>query len=1452
MKQSTINNVNSNSTDDFGPKYYSTAQILDKELKMLLDCGSQVTIISATDCPTTVLERLAPASISLTAYNDSQIEILGVFQTDIQIGQIKISQTPVYVTNHAYQPILGTTALHTLSVDFKNKQISMGHIKETIYQSVIKTPTDNFQLKVQSQPDANQEHQLLAEHEVTIAPRSEVIIKTVTNSNFADYGVFVTEPETNQVKNCIIARSISRLSQTHQSCIVRLCNVSTEIITIQKNDPIVCISQIESIRKKTTSAAPGFLSKIQIGNIDQQDRTKIKDLLIKYQSVFADDNDELGHIKTVHFDLDTGSAAPISQNKYKTPYFLRNELKSIIDRNVEIGLMEPCSSPWAAPVLLVKKPSGKWRLVCDYRQLNKVTTSDQYPLPEINDCVNELAESRFFSATDLCAGFHQIPTTEKAKKKLAIITDFGQFTWRRMPMGAKNCPAVFQRMMDSVFTSMPTSSLVIYLDDILCHSKTIDEHLIRLEEMFQILEKNQLQIRPDKTLIAQDEIKFCGYRIKNGQKYPNTDKIQAITDLRIPKNKKEAQILFGMLNYHRIFIKDFSKKAAPISTTYHAKNKFQWTNAADQAFKQLKSEISNITLTLKIPVMSKAKFVLETDASDSGFGGTLYICQHKEVHTTHSAHCLRPVEYMSKQFTPAQRKYYIQEKELFAGKEAMRKWRYYLLGRKFDWLIDNACLKWAYRIRSTKLRISQWLAEISEMDLNTVLRKSSQMKVTDCLSRQFAEINAVRVSQSEIAQYQENDETLKQVRNFLVSDRWPNQPSDDIAFFKKRRAQFLFGRHGELLCHDHDQLKLVIPKCLEQELIKTYHDEVGHPGIQKTTEDLEAKYIWINMQTQIIDFIKTCSNCQRMKPNLRPRKPPLGESETPDQPFQLLAFDLIGPLSMTERESQYALVGTDLFSKRIDAVPLTSKRSFQIAHEIAKICLKNPNLPKTILTDHGTEFQEVSTFCTDRGIYHAKSPPYHPSTNGAVERMNQTLKNRLLDPNNSADWDILLPEITHAINSSQNFVTKMTPFEIETGIRGQNIHDQIDYDGTEPTSNLEQSRQTAKNRISREKLSRTAKYANETFIPYNVGELVLTKNHLSKLPRYIGPYTIIKTRGSGYSYELQDTYSQRIIIRQAEELKPYKLRNPPETARNDSTNRSEDTTYSAMPDNLPSTAYFEDDFEINFFPPLNTDPAATRPNPSEETNISLEEPNLEIPPDNNSSTGETPNASFSDQSLLFSDENLPSPATSDNEDNPTEEQFESTRIVTPASEPSVDTQSHSSDNSRPISPGFILRKKQTGRISPTNTAEFQLKLYEMRTNEIQDLADLFNITVSGTILTKKHQIDEFFRLHYPDHPRTDKGHLVFQATFNPCEQTALMEMSTIELEAIIKAYELPKQKLFSSKDLYTHVKKQLLKKFPNAQLENGDIVFKRRRNKNPDAHHEHGSTISITDGDQPK
>lgn len=443
------------------------------------------------------------------------------------------------------------------------------------------------------------------------------------------------------------------------------------------------------------------LNDITIGSKNPDSIAELKRIIKKHIRCFALDDEQLGTTSQVEYDIDTGDSSPVAQQRYRCPYYQREAMKTIIQNNVEKGLMKPCSSPYAAPCLLVKKPNGSWRLVCDYRKLNNVTTSDHYPLPLIPDLVDCLSKSKVFSAADLFTGFHQIKCSERAQEKLAITTEWGQFTWLHMPMGGKNAPAVFQRLMDNVFRSIPQDQLIVYLDDLLVHSQNEHDNLSQLDNVLGILGRSNLKIRAKKTEFLTPCVKFCGFIIEDGSRYPNPEKVAAIKELCSPRSKQEAQRLFGLLNYHRNFIPNFAKKAAAITESY--RKSFHWTKSAEQSLTLLKNEICNAALQLTIPNIQNACYVLETDASKTGYGCCLYICTQESPDHQHSRNCLRPVEYESKMFNQAQMNYGTMEKELLAGRQALRKWSHYLLGRRFTWITDNSCLTWAYKIRSRKL-----------------------------------------------------------------------------------------------------------------------------------------------------------------------------------------------------------------------------------------------------------------------------------------------------------------------------------------------------------------------------------------------------------------------------------------------------------------------------------------------------------------------------------------------------------------------------------------------------------------------------------------------------------------------------------------------------------------------------------------------------------------------------
>ena len=740
-----------------------------------------------------------------------------------------------------------------------------------------------------------------------------------------------------------------------------------------------------------------------------------------------------------------------------------------------------------------------------------------------------------------------------------------------------------------------------------------------------------------------EKIIFCGYEISNGKKRPNPAKVEDVRQLKNPTCKKTAQKLFGLLNYHRSFIKDFATIAAPITKCYGGKNAFNWTKEAEKSLDELKQEICSKAMELQIPIAAKSKFVLETDASETGFGACLFVCieensekhrkqqhwreqhqlqhippqqqhgqqlqhhfqqqrhddqqqqqpqigknnnlhrhqhqnqllqhnleqahqqqrhleqQHRHLQPVqmeehkHSNKCLRPIEYFSGKFTDSQQNYYIQEKELYAGKEALKKWQHYLLGRTFDWRMDNACLKWAHRVRSCNRRISQWLAEIQEFDPKIILTPSTDMKITDCLSRQFVETNMLSIRKREMCNLQENDPVLKKIRKYVAEDRWPRKPSQNEKTFARNRQFLTFGQEGELVFRTESETKLVPPNSIKDDLIQVYHDQNGHPGEKQLTQQLQRNYFWPGLVREVQNFVKTCHNCQIRKPNLKPEKTPHGLSFTPKRPFEMLAIDLIGPLPITNRANKFALVVVDTFSKFVYTWALQTKEMRPIAAILRKLIFSKPKRPRFILSDNGTEFRLIPDLCAELGIKHNAAAPYHPQTNGAVERTNQTLKNRLF-VTGSEDWDLKIDQVTHGINCSNNAVTRISPFQAEMGVNGDIFGDNIEKD-EEEIGNLNEERIRTFERLLEEKDIRTAKMDNPAYEGFQVGQKVLARNLHKRAPnhpislithRYTGPYTIIERREQGLTYVIRNDETGATTIRHAIHLKYYHQREFPE------------------------------------------------------------------------------------------------------------------------------------------------------------------------------------------------------------------------------------------------------------------------------------------------------------------
>ncbi|KAJ9509747.1 hypothetical protein QJQ45_011393 [Haematococcus lacustris] len=371
-------------------------------------------------------------------------------------------------------------------------------------------------------------------------------------------------------------------------------------------------------------------------------------------------------------------AKPPARPSYRMSKPEHDELRRQITDLLAKGLIEPSSSPFAAPVLFVQKKSGELRMCIDYRQLNKITIRDQYPLPRIDDLFDQLARKTVFSSLDLQASYHQIRIPAEDVPKTAFRTPEGHYQFKVLCFGLTNAPATFQRVMNEAFAEVINDYALVYLDDILVMSKDSEEHLVHLRRVFDLLRKNKLYAKLSKCEFMKRTLMFLGHIISAQGISVDPCKVTAISNWPVPTSLKTLQSFLGAANYVRKFVHNFSTIAAPLTNLTGPKNDSfpwkSWPQAELDAFNALKQAIANVPM-LKLPDHSKP-FQVHCDASLEGIGAVLMQDGY-------------PLAYYSRKLIPAEVNYTTGEQELLALVSACQQWRCYLEGVPFTLYTDH-------------------------------------------------------------------------------------------------------------------------------------------------------------------------------------------------------------------------------------------------------------------------------------------------------------------------------------------------------------------------------------------------------------------------------------------------------------------------------------------------------------------------------------------------------------------------------------------------------------------------------------------------------------------------------------------------------------------------------------------------------------------------------------------
>ena len=1130
--------------------------------------------------------QIQKSIIDIKSYSDDDVGVFGFIDTKLVINNESWGPIRFHIVPNHLSSILGSNFIedNEIAIILKRRKL----IKHGPVDRFVNLTLESNNIRANEIKGEEHYFDAISETTFTFKGRSETIIDLRVHG--------LENPKTLFFENSNFLNSRLELVPSLQ-----IVDKDSNIFRLLVINPLECsikipagtvfvklyeVAEIGQIRAEATQKTEEILSKIRIGSIPGELHERFRKLLTEFSFLFLDEEDILPVSKVAKFSIDTGNNLPVSLNPYRTPYSVRSELKKILEDFERNDLIEKSSSPWNSPAILVRKKTGGFRLVIDYRKLNSITSQINHPLPVIEDVLNNLHGSCIFSVLDLKKGFHQLEVEDSSKEKTAFSTEFGQFVWKRMPMGTRNSPSVFARVMDEVLKDVPKSEICCYLDDCLIHSSDNEAHFKNLRKFFIICANNNLRLNAKKAVFFEKKVDFLGFEVEDGNIRPSEDRIEAIRNRACPRNRDEALSLYGALSSHRRFIENFADLALPISQTY--RGNFQWTQRAQEAFEEIKRIICSRALELYLPPSQGATFVLESDASERCLGGVLYFCEENRLGHDHDVGCLRPVAYFSQNLTEAQIKYVTMEKELLAGKLCFERWAVYLSYREFDWITDNSCVRYAQSLKTKNIKIQRWLAEMQGYSYNLIQRKSKRMKISDYLSRsqsQEVKINQINVDKNRLIEMQKADETLGIVYNFVKIDRWPNKFDPKIAGFKRWRELLKIQESGELVLHDPlDFDRICVPESLKLEIIEEYHCS-QHTGIEITFKRISKKYFWLDMKSSISNFIRSCHYCQTSKPCNNPNKPPLGKFKTPSAPYEALAFDLVGPLRETDDGNIFILTCIDLFSKRVYAEPLACKEGQYLLGVFKKILFANPHFPRSVLMDNAREFNKLASYLTEKGIEPHYSPPRHPQSNGLIENFNRSLKSRLRARCKLENWDKFLYEVIHDCNSSDHSVVQMSPFAVEFGIiDAHNINDSS-FRSYGARKYIEHK--TIREKIEAEKDNRVKKFENPKFREYEIGDKIAIANFRSKFPPFLGPMTVSAKSKNGTKYTCVEDKSGKEFSRHANDIRSYILpdyetetqaeevsRSPePQTVRPDSNFENNEDNFSTFISPYFSTNY---------------------------------------------------------------------------------------------------------------------------------------------------------------------------------------------------------------------------------------------------------------------------------------
>ena len=888
-------------------------------------------------------------------------------------------------------------------------------------------------------------------------------------------------------------------------------------VKILKNSSLGFISPIEVDQEENERQTQSYLEKINsisdehrcqvVEDLGLQRNPLLKEnpeiqkkaiaLVMEYADIFGEKGKkEVGVTEMVEFDIKLKEGArPVKQKIRPLNPHQKESLKKQMETWKKEDIIEESISPWGSPMVPAKKAGGapgEIRWAIDYRALNSVTIADSYPIPNIDEVLERLAGSKFYSALDAAAAYHTIPVEKNSRPLLAFLTPMGLYQFSRMPFGPKNSGAVYARFVDMILQKIRSPNVVAYIDDILVFTKNLENHLKELKSVFEAHRIAGIMLRSKKTKLFTEETKYLGFDVSSKGIKMRRSYVEKILDWPRPTSTAQLRTFLGFTSYYRSFIKDYSNLTNEMNGMRMGKN-LEWSDEIDWKFKELKKRFEQMPLRSYPRYDIDEPFRVTTDWSQKNMAGVLSQIQ-EGMERFIAAHGRKCSKYEAN--------YPSTKGELGSIMSCLRKWDHILKYRKFLLFTDSKALKYIQTLKQPSGIWFRWLQELQSYDFEVIHKPGKENTNADSLSRcdhlpepteeeakeaadeyvgrlcsmceeeyiktlyryiqelddedriiEIAEAESKGIKEmhdfgrdvtpEHVIRAQKEDPIVAEVRSWVQEKRQPDKEElkgkeeelkhyAQVADALEIQDDILYYPYKLNHLGGKKSYRMVMPKEIRNSVFYWSHQSAtaGHFGQTATVLRAQSKFYYPGMSQDLKRRVENCGDCLVKKGKVKLRDGPHKPQKT-GYPGQRIYVDLIGPLPETGKMERYILSVEDGFTRHANAYPIPNKEAATVARVLIDEYCSDFGFPVGIHSDNGREFvnQIWEQLCDRLGIKKTTTPTYNPQSN-IVERWHRTLNMMMKTfmERDEKEWSRYLPAMVMAYNTKVNSSTGMTPY----------------------------------------------------------------------------------------------------------------------------------------------------------------------------------------------------------------------------------------------------------------------------------------------------------------------------------------------------------------------------------------------------------------------------------------